>query len=138
MTSKEYFEQQTTAEIAYHEHNYELTKKACLNILRNIGSIRRDLKKSQLSFRGINKPFVDYAYFVIDKLGVDEEQKEIIDLLIEQKLITKKYLKEMIDLIPFNNSGNAKTFFIYLTNKKFLTESEMAIYLKIVNDNSYT
>jgi len=134
MTAKEYFEQQTTAEDAYHEENYELAKKACLNILRNIDSIKVNMKKMYMNFSEINKPFVDYAYFIVDNLGIDEEQKEIIDLLIKYKLITKKYLSEMIDLIPYKNNANAQLFLSYLHKKSFITESDMTKYLKKIND----
>jgi hypothetical protein len=66
MTAKEYFEQQTTAENAYHDKNYVVTRTACLNILRNIETIKKDMKKMYITFSEINKPFVDYAYFIID------------------------------------------------------------------------
>lgn len=134
MTAKEYFEQQTTAENAYYDKKYEVTKTACLNILQNIDSIKNDMKKMYMNFSEINKPFIDYAYFIIDNFGIDEEQKEIIDLLIVHKLITKKYLKEMFDLIPYKNNENAKLFLSYLNQKSFLTESDMTKYLKIINE----
>jgi hypothetical protein len=125
MTAREYFDLQEQTETAYREKDYTSAKRSILAILNNLESIKKDMPE----FNQINKPFVDYAIFIVHQSGVDDFEKEIIKKLLAEKIITKKRLFEYFEF-SFRDISYAEQFYIFLAEIGIMTEEKAKKYIK--------
>ncbi|MDR0878952.1 MAG: hypothetical protein LBN21_12960 [Treponema sp.] len=131
MNSDEYFNLQEKSSDAYQKGNYDEVKKICFDILENIPSITASLKGRLIEFKEINKPFIDDALNIVNQIGIDEPEKEILKIFFSERLVTKGQILEYFDISynTFKKDEYAEQLYNFLGEIDVLSDKEVNEYL---------
>jgi hypothetical protein len=121
-----YFELQKQIQKNYEEGDYKAVKKICLEILENISTFRKSID----CFDELNKPFVDYALIVAARDEFDEFEKNILRLLLSEKVITKEEMLDSLDTFNLQDSDYSELVYYYLCEIGVLSKIEAEKYIE--------
>ena len=140
MNFDDFFKLQKEIQKSYELKDYKAVKKGCLKILQNVSSIRKD----EQNFDEINKSFVDYALIVTAKDDFDKTIKDILKMLLSEKVITREIMLDSLDTFDLPDSDFAEDVYNYLCELGVLSKEEAKNYIEgeetettIRQDNSF-
>jgi len=126
MNGNDYQELQKQIQKSYEEKDYKAVKNGCLKIIKNVSLIRKNMDY----FDSLDKPFVDYALIVAACDEFDELEKNILKMLLSEKIITRERMLDSLDTAGLPDSDFAEDVYGFLCKIGVLSEAEAKKYIE--------